>query len=115
MDVAEPRSRVSDLHRRAIPRGLSSLRGRSVMKPRSKRVKFVKRKREGESLNRIFIQPIRVTRVMYIYVCVCAYVCVCGTRSLMCLGESASIFRKRSLKYVIQFFFPSFIVFCDTS
>lgn len=32
MDVAEPRSRVSDLHRRAIPRGLSSLRGRSVMK-----------------------------------------------------------------------------------
>lgn len=86
MDVAEPRSRVSDLHRRAIPRGLSSLRGRSVMKPRSKRVNCKRGKRrkkekgKGNHCTGLFVQLIpfewHVYSVEYMCACLCVWVCV---------------------------------------
>ena len=44
---------------------------------------------------------------MCVRACVCAWVCVCGTRSLTCLGARIYVFfrERSSLKDVIEFFF----------
>lgn len=101
MDVAEPRSRVSDLHRRAIPRGLSSLRGRSVMKSRSKR-HFLKRKKERKKNERditgflLFrttdsVRVARVIRYICVCACVCAWVCVCVWNAVVDVPRSENL------------------------